>query len=1701
MAQHLFQVQLRDGVIPQHPFCFKKSEINAQNNNFCNVIRVKNKSDLLSADLKNEDAKSIDLKALLKKNIFLHTPFKLIGSELLRDTNNNSIKDPLKEKEIASEGSTGLLGLGTKVVDTVQNGDLDENGQPITQAVSGRPDDEIDIILSKSVLGPTGSVNRYIFCAQEFLDATRRASIGLDASIPQKLTTLVPLFATDGTALVDDFGNQLVAETQIALVETIQSINSTLLNVTKRERTATSTGHIKVKEIFPTVSEVSTTLLGIPRAETQLSLFSDVSTTGFDEQNWEVFKALEEGRLTNAAWENRQTKLSQRYNAKLVENTLEQALELTAFPVPYTYPYDAKSQHYKADLYLKFVRWVLLGNYMYKYYEGISDAAKDDFLDPALATVIEVDVARNSDISVERGDVLKFPSFESQEVNFPAYEKGRDAAYRAIDIWTETFTQLINGTYKNATMTSVFELVYRASTFQEITNLLSAKDDDGEFIFTNIVKKIKPSGVDGSKSLLRQGVSNFYVPGYPWPEDDKGEEIILQTKETYRYQPGRISGFTFGTKADIVSSDGGTQVEWGVENDTDAYLFRLSGSALSIVRKSTVPLSSQFLIDENLVGRQKTLSGEKNPFTGVIKPDFYELEIGQREWNHDTLDGNGPSGFSVTPENVTMWKIEFSWYGAIGARFYAYIPVENGEARWVLVHTIVIENKLIKACLEDPFFRMKYSFRLRNRENSQKPQFIYKYGSSVYIDGGDEGTKRQFSYTGEKKTSVNDTYVPLLGLKAKTFISNRQGDSRLNRKISYPELLNVNATEFTQFEMLECEACPGFGFTYDDGVVAQQPQSATNPKKINFHIHTLSGGAFGEGGTQYIRLSDYTDFDTLHQESPDPFENVGFTPDDEDAQVLVPGMAKRYIDYGQTLKDFIAADGTANEEEFVFEDTDLRGPVGLVDDSTKTIDSSTTSQSFNIDSSVLNAFDIPTGSVVQVKINFNNTGAEYDEFDVYLESDTEITSDKVAHADTADGEYTFRLTPTKEGSTKITINALSGLGGLHNSPPDVEPTEVNITGIRISEFKMSRIRQRGLNSAEDFTGAGLLKDGINETPKRTENKFLAGDALMRIGTVDSDGGGDGITFEFEGGTTALAPRVREIVQYLKGESVFDADSPGGTNFTLSTLSSTEALRNVFTIDSNVVYINRTFFDGDYSDAEDSPFDTPPTRVPVKEYTWFIGNKATLSPINKIFASSDVLIESEDAEIRFLNPTANHNFSFSSAGEIINPVRTSGQRTNNTANFITGKQSAEFRIAFTNINPNNNKTPREKDLLFAEWDRPTVNIDAIGKAENISGEGDTFGGLNNIVDTFQLDYRIKRIPHDMPRQNGGLCSKVKIGAAGREDFLINIGYFATKDDFENSAQFNSFTVENYAFSIFDDLGDRLLVVSSSTFLDRVFDRNNNLERKIIFNGGELGINSTASGINFASEPIYFKYIDDNNIEQEACVIQLDSDGSSINPTDEITLSAVKLEYTYASSGSVFVTKEKIFGFDPFPLYPLFFTRYGARINNINFKNGNVVTSPNFTFYGDDIDVISPLAASDPGYIAPGNAAEKNSENFEETDKLSSLLVDKNANKRLRKIFTPGDTGFGQSFKDGALAGKLGNIGESTRVKRLTTLYAGGGDVSFDTQKINLTDIFKEDRFKIQPDFRDAKAIFVVGKQPNEDTPPYGTFQASVNTSEV
>jgi hypothetical protein len=143
----------------------------------------------------------------------------------------------------------------------------------------------------------------------------------------------------------------------------------------------------------------------------------------------------------------------------------------------------------------------------------------------------------------------------------------------------------------------------------------------------------------------------------------------------------------------------------------------------------------------------------------------------------DATNGNvtSESIWNIDFTKVIMQKIEFSWYGAVGALFLAYVPVSNGEARWVRVHHMRASNQLKVASLGNatlPITYLVYGGGSENRygyENSSSAgkrlpnsipgsgsysQYITKYGASYYIDGGDRGTVRLFSYASDEATEV-----------------------------------------------------------------------------------------------------------------------------------------------------------------------------------------------------------------------------------------------------------------------------------------------------------------------------------------------------------------------------------------------------------------------------------------------------------------------------------------------------------------------------------------------------------------------------------------------------------------------------------------------------------------------------------------------------------------------------------------------------------------------------------------------------------------------------------------------------------------------------------------------------------------------------------------------------------------------------------
>lgn len=218
----------------------------------------------------------------------------------------------------------------------------------------------------------------------------------------------------------------------------------------------------------------------------------------------------------------------------------------------------------------------------------------------------------------------------------------------------------------------------------------------------------------------------------------------------------------------------------------------------------------------------------------TVLPDYrytYEYRVPRKYFSHDRLDGltrpqyysdrtPGKSSFTlsvggtiITPtvtytpgtavtneandpvlrnsvwdidfSKVTMFKVEYSWYGAVGGHFLAYVPdaTSTGEARWVRIHHLRASNQLTSPSLANPTLPITYFVQKGESDNVNS---IYKYGASYYIDGGDKGTVVARSKGNTSDRSVTTSGTTLLALRTKNTIN-----SIRNRMQVYPTRLGI----------------------------------------------------------------------------------------------------------------------------------------------------------------------------------------------------------------------------------------------------------------------------------------------------------------------------------------------------------------------------------------------------------------------------------------------------------------------------------------------------------------------------------------------------------------------------------------------------------------------------------------------------------------------------------------------------------------------------------------------------------------------------------------------------------------------------------------------------------------------------------------------------------------------------------------------
>ena len=193
----------------------------------------------------------------------------------------------------------------------------------------------------------------------------------------------------------------------------------------------------------------------------------------------------------------------------------------------------------------------------------------------------------------------------------------------------------------------------------------------------------------------------------------------LSTRKRFRYQTGRVMRMSVCVQMSLADLPACEKI-WGIGDSQDGFFFQIRAAGEGD--------------DFRIVYRRS--SGD-----GLLK----EVIVPRSDFNHDPMDGTGYSGANIDFTKNCMYLVEWGWYGASSARFYAFVVDEQDglpatvkrvpRGRWVLMHELLIPDSLDAPSLGTPV--LPFTVEISNTGYLVAPQFIFKYGLSVQVDGGE----------------------------------------------------------------------------------------------------------------------------------------------------------------------------------------------------------------------------------------------------------------------------------------------------------------------------------------------------------------------------------------------------------------------------------------------------------------------------------------------------------------------------------------------------------------------------------------------------------------------------------------------------------------------------------------------------------------------------------------------------------------------------------------------------------------------------------------------------------------------------------------------------------------------------------------------------------------------------------------------------
>ncbi len=103
------------------------------------------------------------------------------------------------------------------------------------------------------------------------------------------------------------------------------------------------------------------------------------------------------------------------------------------------------------------------------------------------------------------------------------------------------------------------------------------------------------------------------------------------------------------------------------------------------------------------IGLFDNLNGAAVGYTGttfsiLFRQNGVDTTTPQSSFNRDKLNGTGPSGFTINPQNINVFRISYGWLGAAPINFQ--VIDQNGE--WITFHQLIFSNTIQGSTFYNP---------------------------------------------------------------------------------------------------------------------------------------------------------------------------------------------------------------------------------------------------------------------------------------------------------------------------------------------------------------------------------------------------------------------------------------------------------------------------------------------------------------------------------------------------------------------------------------------------------------------------------------------------------------------------------------------------------------------------------------------------------------------------------------------------------------------------------------------------------------------------------------------------------------------------------------------------------------------------------------------------------------------------------------